>query len=445
MKRIIISKLLGQILGIKFIPLNPFLTAFILSLTARPYYKKSFLFNKRRKKLFFIPKTLFLPDLINTFHEDDKELELWYISSEAIRQIANRYLPKELSEYNYNSNSDDINKRKIELKNHWIKSIKIFKFIFRPKAFLTCAFYYRDQRELGIASLENKIPFIALHKECIASPITREARLKVYKENSGKYTGTLITTQNKEEKDTLVNAGCALDSQVEVVGCPRFDPIINNSLDLSLINSYDVIFFYFTEFAYLPFYRDKPIWPEKVGSIPVNPWTWKKLHERFNNFVFQFTESNPSLNIALKIKHGESLAKQFIEKQMPSNLTIISTGEGREMAAKAKVISAFNTTTILEGLAARTPVIVPAFGEAALGSILQEIGTLNLGNAVSYASSESDFNRLILDKLKIKNDRYRDFNESEKVALNRYVGYNDGKSGRRVRNLVNKTINSYSK
>ena len=83
------SKTLSNILGFKFIPLNSFLTAFILILTLRRFYKNEKKI-KKRIKVVFLPKTLFTQDLENIFLPEDNDMELYYISREPLKILAKR-------------------------------------------------------------------------------------------------------------------------------------------------------------------------------------------------------------------------------------------------------------------------------------------------------------------------------------------------------------------
>ncbi len=448
------SKSLSNILGFKFIPLNSFLTAFILILTLRRFYKNEKKI-KKRIKVVFLPKTLFTPDLENIFLPEDNDMELYYISREPLKILAKRLFPETLNEFNYFSEDNkDIQIKKKRLEKHWLYSLKIFSFITKTKCFLTPSYYYRDQHEFAKAAINNNINFIALHKECITSPITRLARESVYKDSGGPFYGSMIVTQNQEEKDTMVKAGCFDKDRILVTGCPRIDPFFNShgevkaryfdkgfslsESDISQLQNrkFDIVFFSFNFKSYLPIFRGKPKWPKNFKGKKINPWDWSKLGERFHSFVFDFAKAYPDLDVALKVKQGNKIPLNLKNRSISKNLKIFSTGEGGILAANAKVISAFNTTVIFESIASRTPVIIPAFEEACLNSSEKEIGTLQLESTVDYAENEKHFEKLILEKISNYSKISKTFSDQEKQILKRYIGFYDGESGVRTRNVI---------
>ena len=438
------SYLVGSLAGTRLGSCSPVVTALIVALTARRFHRAAPRPLHQRRRIFFIPKTLFKEDLVNVFRPDDAEFELWYIAREPLRRLANAYLPGGLSEYDYRSSDETIARRKDALRHHWTDTLRILKSLIRPSAFLSCAYYYREEREFAAASLANEIPFIALHKECITTPVTRVARQEVYK-LSGRFTGSRITTYNEDEKATIVEAGCADPAIVDVVGCPRMDQVFRGSC-VATTRAFDVVFFSFSQSTYLPIYRKVPRWPAAIDGVPLPQWTWSELYRRYHAAAVRFAIAHPSLKVALKVKTGfdvsDVLGPDAPGRALPGNLEIITSGEGGSLAAAANVIAGFNSTVLLEALAAKTPVVVPAFAEAELGSTAERHGTLRLNGAVSYARSEGELDALLAAKAAGTPDRTRLFTPDERTALERYIGFFDGESGIRMRGSIARAINA---
>jgi hypothetical protein len=438
------SYLIGSLAGTRLGSRSPFVTALIIALTARRFHRGAPRPRHTRRRVFFLPKTLFKEDLLNVFRPDDAEFELWYIAREPLRRLANAYLPGGLSEYDYRSADDATALRKDALRQHWTDTLKILKSLIRPSAFLTCAYYYREEREFAAASLSNKIPFIALHKECITTPVTRVARQEVYR-LSGRFTGSRITTYNEDEKATIVAAGCADASIVDVVGCPRMDDAFKGPR-VATTRAFDVVFFSFSISTYLPVYRKVPRWPAAVDGVPLSQWNWSELYQRYHAAAVRFAAAHPTLKVALKVKTGfdvaDVLGPDALGRPLPDNLEIITSGEGGSLAAAANVIAGFNSTVLLEALAAKTPVIVPAFAEAEVGSTAERLGTLRLNGAVSYARSEDELHELLAAKAAHTPDRSRLFTADERQALERYIGFFDGQSGTRMRRSIGTAIDA---
>ena len=439
----------SQVLGYSFVPKSPIITAFILLLTSRRFHRDAKTAGpvpRNRKRVFFLPKTLFREDLVNVFSADDPEFDLWYVSRQPLAKLADWYLLRNFSEYDYRSTNDDDARQKQALRAHWEAALRIFAKLARPSAFLTCAYYYRDQREFAAASVANGIPFVALHKECITTPIARAAREEIYGKFSGPFTGTCITTYNEEEKATMVAAGVAPAGIIDVVGCPRMDPLFRRtSGSTEATGAFDIVFFSFSKTTYLPVYRRVPKWPESIDRVKIEPWNWSQLYLRFHQFAIDFARAHPHLRIALKVKTGFNILdileqERQREQPLPSNLQVINMGEGGTLATAAKVVCGFNSTVLLEAIASRTPVVIPTFAEAKRGSTAEKYGTLRLGKAVQYAASEMELVRLLESQSRQPPQRDREYTDDERLALERYVGFADGKSGERMRSSIAKAI-----
>ena len=256
---------------------------------------------------------------------------------------------------------------------------------------------------------------------------------------SGRFTGSRITTYNEDEKTTIVDAGCADGAIVDVVGCPRMDHVFGGP-HAAASRTFDVVFFSFSPSTYLPIYRKVPRWPAAIDGVPITQWSWSELYRRYHAAALRFAAAHPSLKVALKVKTGfdvsDVLRPDDRGRPLPANLEIITSGEGGSLAAAANVIAGFNSTVLLEALAAKTAVVVPAFAEAELGSTAERHGTLRLDGAVSYARTEDDLDALLAQKAAHTPDRTRPFTAEERKALERYIGFVDGQSGTRMRRSI---------
>ena len=442
------SFMISQLIGHRYIPKWPVITALILFLTSRRFHAAPRFFwvgRPRRKRIYYLPKTLFKEDLSEVFRENDEDFELWYVSRQPLARLAELFLPNYISEYDYTNISDDVLARKEALREHWTSALSIFSRLSKPSAFLTCAFNYRDQREFASACIANGIPFVALHKECITTPITRIARENVYRDLVGPFTGTRITAYNEDERATMIAAGVAEPEIIDVVGCPRVDPFIRRRAEKSTTRAFDVVFFSFSKTTYLPVYRRVPKWPNSAGGLKIEPWDWSQLYLRFHLFTIEFASDHPELRVALKVKTGFNVLDilelvRLREQPLPPNLQIINMGEGGTLAATAKVVCGFNSTVLLEAIASCTPVIIPTFAEAERGSAAEKYGMLRLGNAVHYADSEVELARLLELQSRFLPERDRAYTDDERLVLERYVGFADGKSGERMRSSIAKVV-----
>ena len=87
-------------------------------------------------------------------------------------------------------------------------------------------------------------------------------------------------------------------------------------------------------------------------------------------------------------------AKEYIHSLKKSrNLEIITSGDISKLIKKSKIVVGFNTTGILEGLAAGRTVIVPNFSECLSKDYRPFIP--DFGKAVIEANSPNNLSRII--------------------------------------------------
>ena len=101
------------------------------------------------------------------------------------------------------------------------------------------------------------------------------------------------------------------------------------------------------------------------------------------------------------------------------------------------MVVGFNTTGLLEAIAAGRSVIVPRFLEAADPERQDLI--IDLGDAVSYAGSADDLVRLIVSGAR-RRDVLADLPEPAAKVLRFWVGNDDGAAGRRALDAIERAL-----
>jgi hypothetical protein len=122
---------------------------------------------------------------------------------------------------------------------------------------------------------------------------------------------------------------------------------------------------------------------------------------------------------------------------LPSNLEIVSGGDPFHLIAASRVVVGFNTTGLLEAIAAGKPVIVPRFIEA--GEPERQDLIIDLGEAVSYASSANHLVELILVEAK-RRKLAAELPEPAAKVLRYWVGNDDGQAGRRTLQAIEQAL-----
>ena len=135
----------------------------------------------------------------------------------------------------------------------------------------------------------------------------------------------------------------------------------------------------------------------------------------------------------VKTKPSENF--RFLDKKKFDNTEIIKGGVGHTLLPNANIVIAFNSTTIFESIASKTPVIIPNFDKNKDKDLFKmELRNTNL---IKIANTKSEFMEY-LDQFQISNKRHKNLSKIEKEILDKYMGNNYGNSGLRLLNIIKK-------
>ena len=393
-------------------------------------------FQWKRKKWLFISKAIFRDDIIE-ISKVMPEIDFINIKRPALIKLSRLIIGNKLTDYDYQSKSKEDDQNKLKLFQIHCLLLRFLKFFFRFEGIISGAYYYVEQRELARACNNLKIDFFVLHKESITTAISREARNIVFKNKSGAFTGTALSTYNNDEMSTLQKIDKNKNCLLRVTGSPRLDKLFRECD--SYPRDIDVIFFWFGIHTYLPSFKGELLWSEikKNGFYTGEPWDWSGLQKEYFNAICKLANSNSKLKIYLKAKQGFGLNKKQINilSNIP-NIKIITKGSAENILLRAKIIVGFNSTVLFEGLAAKCKVITPRFNEASLGLKSKELGTLQINDSIYEALSAKQMIQKI-DNLLVNYDKENNLlTDNAKELLQHYLGNSDGKSSIRVARLI---------
>ena len=181
----------------------------------------------------------------------------------------------------------------------------------------------------------------------------------------------------------------------------------------------------------------------KDGSIV----TWSKMIKIVNRTIIELASENPKINFICKAKASmadeqtEFLKKSSNLYDLPANIEFISEGVGHNLLKKTSLVIGFNTTAILESIAAGLPTIVPNIFSSDEKQIIKHTHQVNDGVLVPKTSHE--LKEIIMDTLNI-DGHHSKLNRGQKNTLDRLMGNSDGKAGDRLRNFfdANMSVNN---
>jgi len=298
---------------------------------------------------------------------------------------------------------------------------------------------YYAERELAAACEQVGIPFIVLHKEAIRTPRQREHFTRAYRERIGPFGGRLIATYNDDERDSQVSGGLVGAERIRVVGSPRVDALhrLRESRATQPAQHED------TASTTVLFAVDPAAgtWTPFDGEQDSGAPRWDELAQRTEQAFASLASAHPQRRFVIKVKLGreiaalERLATTF-PGGPPPNLEIVTGGTATSLLASAAAAVAFNSTVILEGLAAGIPVVVPRFAEA---SVTEAHGwMLRLDDAVESVDSEQELMEAIARAWQRGPSAV--ISDPARTALERYVGDADGGAADRFFAALSETV-----
>ena len=430
----------------------PRTAAYLLLLTSRtlPIFPSSAQSNHRRRAL-IMTRVGFSQDIEQSFGGTDAfELIAW--PSYTLKAFSAAILSPSLDHNNYLTKDAAAEASKAEYRQFLAELWKVFRRLKPTDVVLTGNFAYFTEREFA-AALENVgTPFIALHKENVRPPKrVKEYWHNVYKNRRGEFSGRKILVYNNVERDLEISSGIAEANRIVVTGMPRLDKIHrwrhNHAGSVNGEVRPLVLFFAFSRQDKLTAIQRKP-----TAGLPGNmedmdgEWgklSWTRLGDSTHQTIVDLARSRPDIQVIVKSKGQRRKQNDILEmlkdaSDLPPNLSVVTGGDPFGLITSSRVVVGFNTTGLLEAVAAGKPVIVPWFGEAADDRMREHI--IDLGKAVEYAHSPAELAAMICRYTDNPTKVPLELAPDAAKTLRYWVGNDDGKAGVRVLEAIRQEV-----
>ena len=166
---------------------------------------------------------------------------------------------------------------------------------------------------------------------------------------------------------------------------------------------------------------------------------WARLFEETNRSIVQFAVEHPRVKVVIKTKRPELFWDPVAGAlggsiELPGNVRLVRGGDPMDLITSADVVVGFNTTALLESVAAGKPVVVPGFAEARDPQMRPYV--VELGQAVERASSPRDLQARLSRHLDARAAVPRELRPECVQALEYWCGNADGAAGERIRQAV---------
>lgn len=320
----------------------------------------------------------------------------------------------------------------------------------KPVDVVLCAnFGYYAQQEFAAALEEAGTPYIALHKENVKSNRRVQFWHSVY-EKRGPFAGRKILVYNDVERELQVSSGIVEPKKVLVTGMPRLDRIHrwrreHAGQDTGGPRPQVLLLAFWSKEKLTPARASHAAnipaaWDEGEAEAVWDKLSWSVLSEGTHRAMAQLALARPDIDVVVKTKaHARKIDDilrllDIKDGTPPPNLKVVSGGDPFPLIARSHVVIGFNTTALLEALAAGKPVVMPWFGEAAEPGMHDLV--IHMGEAVGYARSPEELMELVAGYVDRPAAIPRDLPAKMAEALRHWTGNDDGAAGRRVLEAV---------
>jgi len=332
---------------------------------------------------------------------------------------------KMLTETNYYS-SDYCRKGKENYYRYLKQMFPYLKWSLKIDAIISGNIGYVVQQELAKVCGEQGVPFIALHKEAMD---VYGGRLESY--SDFKFIGARILFYNNRIREEALKRIAGLsEGSTAVVGIPRFDSYFR---DQRKPNHKQVVFFcFYPKDKFLAIIRDE----QKLARA-------KQAYADFHKLMIDFAAEHPDFRVIMKTKNAQYYMDYVLgilrasHQTQPSNLVITKSGKASDLILSSSAVIGFDSTALIEAVAADRPVICPDFRDFVSSQSWNFFAGFE--GLVNYVKIKQDLDKFLLGPM-LQTDQTK---PTRNTFLERLIGPPDGNASIRAESAILETIKNY--
>ena len=330
------------------------------------------------------------------------------------------------------------NLKRENYRNFLNKFLKVLKEKYDFHSFIGFNFEFKEEIDFASSCNKLKIPFFLLYKESVLTEKEAKYLRYVLIKLNEKFSGYKIAVYSEYAKKIFTESNFIDRNKIEVIGCPR----LSKSFSFKKIIPKNQILYYAIENKrglpdpFIKYYGNSFFKDFKEHKKYNQKYNWSSLHIKTLNILKKFAKKNPGISIIIKIKTGQlDINKQYLD--LPSNIKLQYFGAGHQLLEKSKVVIAWNTTAILEGIAANRFILLPYF-HSKKNNLKKENELMLKLKDENYGYSENDFYKKLDFFMKNKYDKNKTYNNH--YSLKYHLGNSDNKADLRLSRFLNKNI-----
>lgn len=331
-----------------------------------------------------------------------------------------------LTDFDYRAHDPEVQSDKDRYRDFLERVVRFYARLMNVGGFTTAAYNYRAERELAAASSAAGVPFIAIQKESVRSPTQRQWFTLAYRDLIGPFGGSAVAVYSEEDRASLIAGDVADARDIVVVGCPRIDVLhqLRTTREVSHAPPEAPVVLFSVD-------SNSGAWTPLDGRRPIPGPRWERLASATEMAFVAAAREHRERPFVIKTKIGmEAQQLGRLPEALPENLRIVSGGLATGLLKSAAVVVGFNSTTLLESLAAGIPTVMPRFEEA------RDAGgwVFALEGAVQVVEDPRELPGAVTRAL--SNGFCRELTCTTREVLERYVGNADGGASRRAWELL---------
>ena len=368
--------------------------------------------------------------------------EVTLLRRESFKSIARAFLPPEVGDLNYRSAGPAAKVAAATYRDFLRRLWPEFDGPGSCRLVLTANTCYWAEVELGGALDELGVPFVALHKENLKSPGHAQQWLPVYAERRSAFHGTRVLVHNRAEFELQVAGDVAPRERISVVGLARLDAAhrhrrvtVGRRIDGPVLVA-----------SFLPgeirprlsgFSGTEPRLGLPIPDHDAHPFDFVGASIELHRTAVLLARRLPDVEVIVKgkgLERDRAWVPRLIDHVAgpdgtPPNLTLRFAGDALHLTCTASVVIGFNTTMLLEALAAGRHA-VQLVTEEALGAADEFVIDLGAAAAVAHDADEATaiVGRLLDERARVQEELSPDIRQ----ALELWVGNPDGRATQRA-------------
>lgn len=386
-----------------------------------------------RKKLVVLDRQGGREDVENAYYQRPAEYSVLFLPRLVVKASSHFFLGDHLSDTNYRSETVGREEAKDAYRDHLVKVLRWFKRLFGLSAILQFNMMYFAEQELALACKQVDVGFVCLQKESAWSPIEMDYVGQFYKDAIGAFHGDAIGFYSATSRRLYESVGLVPKGRGYIVGCARLDESHRLRREKKSPAKNCVVFYLIENlhgFTQMP--------PEMRRGKG-----WSAMSSRVNRAMLDLAAQTPHAHFVFKAKSGfgeeqlESLFSSSSAPSLPINVEVQTGGSGHKLLRDASVVVGFNTTAVLEAVAAGVTTIVPNVFSS------QEKKYAGGAHLVQEGVQIVDTVEILKDSVLSALTAHpvgAELTPGQKIVLERYLGNSDGRSGERLRDFLNQAV-----